>query len=188
MFCRKCGNQIPDDSTFCFKCGTPVAAEKQVGDSKLWDYTNAVKKLDKAQTAKEFEALEAVFERLGDYKDSAEKLKQCRENKIPVLYERAVETVNSAKSAEDLQKAIESLRSLNGYKNSNELLKQCENDLKLFKYNDAYKKMQAADTSEDCSIAQECSLLSEILRTRHSLRRIAGINIRSLYVKKQMSF
>lgn len=24
MFCRKCGKQIPDDSKFCYKCGTPV--------------------------------------------------------------------------------------------------------------------------------------------------------------------
>lgn len=24
MFCRKCGKQIPDDSEFCYKCGTPV--------------------------------------------------------------------------------------------------------------------------------------------------------------------
>lgn len=155
MFCRKCGNEIPDDSEFCYKCGAPVAAEKQVGDSKLWDYTNAVKKLDKAQTAKEFEELEAVFERLGDYKDSAEKLRQCKENKIPVLYEKAVEAVNSATSAKDLQKAVESLKLLNGYKNSNDLLKQCENDLKLFNYNDAYKMLQTADTSEGCTMAWE---------------------------------
>lgn len=30
MYCRKCGSEIPDDSAFCVKCGTPVerAAEK----------------------------------------------------------------------------------------------------------------------------------------------------------------
>lgn len=27
MFCRYCGNQIPDDSRFCRHCGKPVAAE-----------------------------------------------------------------------------------------------------------------------------------------------------------------
>ena len=26
MYCRKCGNEIPDDSVFCSKCGTPIAA------------------------------------------------------------------------------------------------------------------------------------------------------------------
>lgn len=25
MFCRRCGAQVPDDSTFCTRCGTPVA-------------------------------------------------------------------------------------------------------------------------------------------------------------------
>lgn len=24
MFCRKCGNKIPDDSEFCYKCGASV--------------------------------------------------------------------------------------------------------------------------------------------------------------------
>lgn len=28
MFCKKCGNQIDDDSVFCNKCGTKVAEEK----------------------------------------------------------------------------------------------------------------------------------------------------------------
>ena len=27
MYCRKCGNQIPNDSLFCPKCGTDVAEE-----------------------------------------------------------------------------------------------------------------------------------------------------------------
>ena len=29
MFCQKCGNQIPDDSTFCGKCGTKIEALQQ---------------------------------------------------------------------------------------------------------------------------------------------------------------
>ena len=27
MYCRKCGNQIPNDSLFCPKCGADVAEE-----------------------------------------------------------------------------------------------------------------------------------------------------------------
>jgi len=29
MFCRKCGNEIPDDSVFCLKCGTKVETIKK---------------------------------------------------------------------------------------------------------------------------------------------------------------
>lgn len=25
MFCRRCGAHIPEDSTFCARCGTPIA-------------------------------------------------------------------------------------------------------------------------------------------------------------------
>ncbi len=30
MFCRKCGNQIPDGEKFCNQCGTPVASENVI--------------------------------------------------------------------------------------------------------------------------------------------------------------
>lgn len=30
MFCRKCGNEIPDDSEFCFKCGAAIVIDNSV--------------------------------------------------------------------------------------------------------------------------------------------------------------
>ena len=32
MFCRRCGAQIPDDSTFCARCGTPIAFTDSPGN------------------------------------------------------------------------------------------------------------------------------------------------------------
>lgn len=29
MFCKKCGNQVDDESKFCARCGTPVSGEEQ---------------------------------------------------------------------------------------------------------------------------------------------------------------
>ncbi len=155
MFCRKCGNEIPNDSAFCFKCGAPITEEKKVGDSKLWEYTNAVRKMDTARTAEELENLEKTFERLGDYKDSAEKLKQCREKNISVLYSRTIKIIDTAQDITDIQTAVKNLKYLGDYKNSKELLEKCEFDLKLFEYNDAYKKLEGAETPEECIEARD---------------------------------
>lgn len=149
MFCRKCGNQIPDDSDFCYKCGAPTAEKPAEGNSKIWDYNEAVNRMNSAKSAGDFEAVENIFEALGDYKDSRELLKKCREEKIPKIYENAVESLNSAQSAGDFDALGKCFASLGGYRDSDELLKKCEYNRKLWIYNNAYKKMNAAKSFGD---------------------------------------
>lgn len=36
MYCRKCGNEIPDDSIFCLKCGTKIVLTEDNGDEKKY--------------------------------------------------------------------------------------------------------------------------------------------------------
>ena len=91
MFCRKCNKEIPDDSDFCYKCGTPTRSQPVVsGNSKLWDYNDAVNKMNSAKSLKDFEAVESIFKALGNFKDSAELLKKCHEEKISIIYDNAV--------------------------------------------------------------------------------------------------
>lgn len=33
MFCKECGNQIPDDAAICMKCGVPVENQSSIGSS-----------------------------------------------------------------------------------------------------------------------------------------------------------
>lgn len=150
MFCRKCGNLIPDDSDFCYKCGTAVEREEETAiNSQLWVYNNAIKAFDDAQTIEELEKAESTFKKLGDYKNSAEYAEKCRGKKFPLLYDSTVSLLKSAKSTEEFQSAEKNLEYLGNYKNCEQLLERCRYDLKLSKYNDAYKRSKTAKTVDD---------------------------------------
>lgn len=150
MFCRKCGNIIPDDSEFCFKCGAAVQKEEEkVINSQLWVYNNAIKEFENAQSIEDLEQVESTFKELGDYKDSAEYAKKCRENKFPLLYDSTVLLLKTARSTQEYLVAEKNLQYLGSYKDSEQLLAKCQYDLKLSRYNDAYIKSKAAETADD---------------------------------------
>ena len=150
MFCRKCGNLIPDDSDFCFKCGTAVEMkEEKAINSQLWVYNNAIKEFDNAQTIEELDKVESTFKELGDYKNSAEYVEKCRVKKFPILYDSTISLLKNAKSTQEFQDAENNLKYLGNYKDSEQLLEKCRYDLKLSKYNDAYIKSKTAKTPDD---------------------------------------
>ena len=43
MFCQKCGAQIPDDSTFCRKCGNPVKGKSAAGSPIVTNLVEGLK-------------------------------------------------------------------------------------------------------------------------------------------------
>lgn len=155
MFCRKCGTQIPDDSEFCFKCGAPTAEKPAEGNSKLWDYNDAVNKMNSAKSFEDFERAEKIFEALGDYKDSEELLIKCRENKIHTIYDNAVKAVEAAKSIDELDEAEKSFEYLGDYENSRELAEKCREKKIPLIYDRAVDLMNAAQSGEDFQKAAE---------------------------------
>lgn len=53
MYCGKCGAEIPDDSTFCGSCGTPVSGEaaKKGGESQVSKSLDRASQWVKSDTA-----------------------------------------------------------------------------------------------------------------------------------------
>lgn len=158
MFCRKCGAQIPDDSEFCYKCGAETGQKSERNDSKIYIYTNNVKKMKTAKSLEEIKEIENVFRSLGDFKDSAELLRQCMENEDPLLYDGSVELMKAAEAADSAElyaEAEKSFRSLKGYRDCDKLAEECEYEKKLRIYNDGYRILSDAKSAEEYRTARE---------------------------------
>ena len=103
MFCRKCGNEMLDDSMFCPKCGqmvesvsdnqkrtiqaqeiiiTPTsekASEKNIAsDNKKFE--DIYQKAAQLQKEKNFKEAAEIYATIPNYKDSQDKLNKCRQN------------------------------------------------------------------------------------------------------------
>ncbi len=155
MFCRKCGVQIPDNSEFCYKCGTPTGVQPVAsGNSKLWDYNDAVNKMNSAKSLEDFEAAEKILETLEDFKDSKELLEKCHGNKIRTVYDNAAQDLENAKSVEEFDRLEKIFESLGEFDNSKELLKKCREDRIPVIYENAVQKMNSASCAEDFETAE----------------------------------
>ncbi len=156
MFCRKCGKEIPDDSEFCNKCGTPTGVQPAAsGNSRLWDYNDAVNKMNSAKSLEDFDAAEKILESLGDFKDSKELLEKCRENKTRTVYDNAVQALDHAKSVEEFDRIEKIFESLGDFKDSKDLLKKCREERIPAIYESAVKKMNNASCAEDFETAEK---------------------------------
>lgn len=47
MFCRKCGKEIPDDSSFCPKCGAAVDTEERASETPIGEPSGSISDADK---------------------------------------------------------------------------------------------------------------------------------------------
>lgn len=51
MFCKKCGNEIPDGAKFCKKCGSPISSINN-NSNELKDESDDIKTIDVSKTEK----------------------------------------------------------------------------------------------------------------------------------------
>ena len=106
-------------------------SKRKQAEEKLLFYNNACKCLNGAKTIEDFRTASQMFEKIIDFKDSAQLQKACQEkielyNK-EVSYNKALNLLNKSKSIDDVKQAEKLLEEIIDFENARELL---ENDCK----------------------------------------------------------
>ena len=96
-------------------------------------YKNACELMDD----KRYDEAIEVFENLGDYKDSTEKIEEIQKIRKDAEYESAIQLINDAK----YDQAIEVFTELNGYRDSNEKIDEINTIIKDEEYDRAVQLM-----------------------------------------------
>ncbi|MGN1267695.1 MAG: DUF6273 domain-containing protein, partial [Dorea sp.] len=94
----------------------------------------------------EIEGARKLLEKLGNYKDSAEKAKQCEEKKNEYFYQIAVKSMESSRNDADYNRSRELFEKLGDYKDSAEKAELCTEKGKEYLYKTACSEMDYAKT------------------------------------------
>lgn len=107
-------------------------------------YNDAVRLMENG----DYDAAVEAFEELQGYKDSSEKIEECKKEKEYVAAIALMESKN-------YDAAIKAFQSLGGYKDSTERIKECETAISDGKYDEAVKLMKSEDYLGAISIFEE---------------------------------
>ncbi|MCM1530360.1 MAG: DUF6273 domain-containing protein [Alistipes sp.] len=106
-----------------------------------------------AKTDDDFKKAQHIYERISKYKDSAEKIEQCRQNALQYRYDQAVTAMNSARSEYEYKNAGEQFATLGDFKDSEQKAAECnekaETSHKNALYDNAHKTMTRAMNNAD---------------------------------------
>ncbi|MGN0584681.1 MAG: DUF6273 domain-containing protein, partial [Ruminococcus sp.] len=119
------------------------------------DYSYAVKRFNSAVNDTEIEGARKLLEKLGNYKDSAEKAKQCEEKKNEYFYQIAVKSMESSRNDADYNRSRELFEKIGGYKDSAEKAELCTEKGKEYLYKAACSEMDHANVESAYKRAAE---------------------------------
>ena len=136
-------------------------------------YNEAAEMLDNVVTSLDCERSKKIFEKLGDFKDSAEKAGYCDDkiNQINQgLYSEAIEIIDNAVKTSDYERAKEKLEKLGEFKDSEEKVEYCNNKIKELKdriektYNEAVSLYNSGDYKEAALKLYKCENTKDTLK------------------------
>lgn len=177
MFCRKCGKDIDDKSTFCRFCGTevtPVVQETRIQR----EYRQNNELFNKAKELMDngsFDEARTIFLDLSGFRNADELAERCVTGAIDhrrrTTYEYAAGVLNNDKSTEsELLQAAEDLKALGEYEDAEELANKCRSkadEIVEKTYRSACELMSGARTSAEMLSA--CEEFEKISRYKDSL-------------------
>lgn len=165
MFCRKCGKNIDDESTFCRFCGTEVVTSvKETRIEREYRQNNEL--LDKAKELmnnNNFDEAREILLDLSGFRNADELAERCLTGAVDyrrrTTYEHAKGVLNNDGVTEaELLLAAEDFETLGEYEDAQELAVQCRNKAKEVverAYTNAREQLNEAKTSSEIIFACE---------------------------------
>ena len=163
--CQMCGGELikNQDGTYeCLSCGTVQTVEvnkkltskdnSDVVPIEIYEstYISAKKALEEA----DFENAAKLFARIGDYRDSTEKLSQCQsaidEKQRAKIYECAYRIMASASTEKEYMNACNLFAKIEDYKDASIFKSSCSSAAEQCRMNEVYEKA--------CSLAENQSI------------------------------
>ena len=140
-------------------------------------YNLAIKTMKNAENDQDYYKAASLFQDIGDYKDSQDKIAQCKEAALEIKYNTALKEYSS----ENYTEAIRIFKELGDYKDSNNKIQDSQNKELEVRYKEAIKVKEACgneaaykevslmfrslgDYLDSSQMADECLLLAENAR------------------------
>lgn len=165
MFCRKCGKDIADGSTFCRFCGTEVLGNsKETSIEREYRQNNELyNKAQNLMSNNGFDEARQILLGLSGFRNADELAEKCLtgvvEYRRKTTYDHAIAILNNDQSTNpELIQAAEDLEALGDYQNSETLAIQCRTKVQEIiesKYRNACKMLDKNQSVEEMTAACE---------------------------------
>ncbi len=172
MFCRKCGKNIDDESTFCRFCGTEVV--ETVQETRIErEYRRNNELLENAKSLMadgSFEDARRILLDLSGFRNADELAEQCvsgaYDYRRRTTYEHAVGIMESENSSyTELIQAAEDLESLGSFENAESLAEQLRNKAEETRESNYHKA---------CELLKNARSAAELLNACDMLEKLGG--------------